>query len=624
MNINYHGHKDGEYLTIKGNYSSAIKVYLEILKTNPNDFRALNNLAFLYLKLNKAATSIQYYLRAIEINRDEVALNGLASVYLLNKNYHDAQKIYLEVLQKSPSNLNAILNIANLYFVLKKYKLSKKYYLKFYQYEKFNNIFYRSIVRINTELGLFSDTLIYLKTAIRQQPNNLHLKFLYLNYFPKIHNSKNDKKRLIRRFELILDKLISTKDKYIINANDIIEIFTTSTNFYLAYCRDVNKNINQKYFELITFFSKKIYTKSNIEKSTSQPKTIAIISSYLYDHTVGRLFQNLIINICKNFETTIYHLGKKEDYITRKLQKNSFSFIKNFNPGQIIDSLKNKNFDIIFFPEVGMCPTTQFLASIRFAKYQIVSWGHPITTGSNCIDYFISSELMERSTNTNSYTEKIIELSDIGVDVDPKIFPSNNKLISNRIRNKILNLQSLFKILPEDDVFYFKLLKIIPNLQFYFIKDKSDIINNKFFSRLKIGFDKYFKNTITFDQFFFFVNRTTRVNFIANMHNYDLVLDTFEWSGGNTSLEALLQNVPVVTVPSQTMRSRHTAAFLAHIGMDNLIAENQSELINLIKELMLDDNFYQTIIEKLRKTKENLYLSKSKDSFISFLKNLGK
>ena len=106
---------------------------------------------------------------------------------------------------------------------------------------------------------------------------------------------------------------------------------------------------------------------------------------------------------------------------------------------------------------------------------------------------------MERSTNTNSYTEKIIELSDIGVDVDPKIFPSNNKLISNRIRNKILNLQSLFKILPEDDVFYFKLLKIIPNLQFYFIKDKSDIINNKFFSRLKIGFDKYFKNTITFD-----------------------------------------------------------------------------------------------------------------------------
>ena len=41
------------------------------------------------------------------------------------------------------------------------------------------------------------------------------------------------------------------------------------------------------------------------------------------------VFQNLIISVCKSFETTIYHLGEKEDFITHNLKKNSFNFVKN-------------------------------------------------------------------------------------------------------------------------------------------------------------------------------------------------------------------------------------------------------------------------------------------------------
>ena len=36
-----------------------------------------------------------------------------------------------------------------------------------------------------------------------------------------------------------------------------------------------------------------------------------------------------------------------------------------------------ENLDIIFYPDIGMSPTTYFLAFSRFAPVQIVSWGHP-------------------------------------------------------------------------------------------------------------------------------------------------------------------------------------------------------------------------------------------------------
>ena len=56
-----------------------------------------------------------------------------------------------------------------------------------------------------------------------------------------------------------------------------------------------------------------------------------------------------------------------------------------------------------------MSPTTYFLAFSRFALVQIVSWGHPETTGINTIDYFLSSTLLEEDNlKVKKYSERLI------------------------------------------------------------------------------------------------------------------------------------------------------------------------------------------------------------------------
>ena len=48
--------------------------------------------------------------------------------------------------------------------------------------------------------------------------------------------------------------------------------------------------------------------------------------------------------------------------------------------------IAKEDLDIIFYPDIGMSSTTYFLAFSRLAPVQIVSWGHPETTGVSTID----------------------------------------------------------------------------------------------------------------------------------------------------------------------------------------------------------------------------------------------
>jgi len=66
------------------------------------------------------------------------------------------------------------------------------------------------------------------------------------------------------------------------------------------------------------------------------------------------------------------------------------------------------------FTEVGMDAVTYTLAFSRMAPIQCTTWGHPLTTGSPAIDWFISSELMETAESDGHYTERLARLPNLG------------------------------------------------------------------------------------------------------------------------------------------------------------------------------------------------------------------
>ncbi len=86
----------------------------------------------------------------------------------------------------------------------------------------------------------------------------------------------------------------------------------------------------------------------------------------------------------------------------------------------------------------------------------------------------------------------------------------------------------------------------------------------------------------------------------------DIALDTYPYNGGNTSLEALWQGIPVVTLKGDRWAARLGARFLIQAGMPSLIAHSWEEYAAIATRVATDfafrDEFRKTSRDHLRKS----------------------
>ncbi|MEO3706552.1 hypothetical protein [Trichormus azollae] len=98
---------------------------------------------------------------------------------------------------------------------------------------------------------------------------------------------------------------------------------------------------------------------------------------------------------------------------------------------------------------------------------------------------------------------------------------------------------------------------------------------------------------------------------MINLLSY-FYLDTFTWSGGNTSLEAISCNLPtIVTCPGEFMRGRHTDSFLKLLGMTYTIAKNEHDYIEIDIKLGLDPDWRKSIVERMSQNHHRLFDDKN-------------
>jgi protein O-GlcNAc transferase len=99
-----------------------------------------------------------------------------------------------------------------------------------------------------------------------------------------------------------------------------------------------------------------------------------------------------------------------------------------------------------------------------------------------------------------------------------------------------------------------------------------------------------------------------RRRFIELMREADVMIDTFGWSGGHTTLEALSTDLPVVTHAGDFMRARHTHGMLRLLGLDaELSARDLDHYIEIVVRLVRDPEFHARCVAAIRDRKAVLY-----------------
>ena len=319
---------------------------------------------------------------------------------------------------------------------------------------------------------------------------------------------------------------------------------------------------------------------------------LGIVSGFFTSHTVFKLFlQGWLTEIDRDrFEVIGFHTSMLADHVTELAAGLCDRFVQGL-PSKPAwrKAISEAGLDVLLYPEVGMDPVVGWLAAQRLAPVQCVSWGHPVTTGMPTVDYFLSSDLMEPPDGATHYTERMVRLPRLGLhytmhEAAPLAMERATAGLDAAIP-VFWSGQSLFKYSPCYDWIFPRIAQAAGACRFVFVTTLTAALTALFRERLGRAFAAF---GLDAEQYCVVLPSMPHARYIGVAGLADVILDPPGWSGGKSTLDCLVQNPAIVTLPGRFMRGRHTAAILRQIGCEETIAGSADEYVAIAARLALD------------------------------------
>ena len=303
----------------------------------------------------------------------------------------------------------------------------------------------------------------------------------------------------------------------------------------------------------------------------------------------------------ERFYVACLHLGERRDEMTAEIEGycDAFHHLPSDYEGAV-RVLSEMRPDIIFYPEVGMSGTAQRLAADRLAPVQCCAIGHPVTTGLSTIDYFVSGELIEPDGAETHYSERLVTLPGVSFPYMPAPLSDAGLGRSHfdlpKDATLFLCLQTPQKYLPADDGLYARIAAEVPNALFVFLGGSSMFDMSILRDRMVAAFRDM---QLDPEQHLRFLPHLSPQKYQSLNAVGDIYLDTPGWSGGNTTLEAIYQGLPIVTRRGREMRACVSAGMLALIGATETVADDDATFVDIAVRLAQDIDWRRSVRQKV-------------------------
>lgn len=598
-------HNLGTVLLARGERDEARTCLEQALKLAPAYADAHNTLGSLWQRSGDLARSRAYFEQAVRLKRDHVSANfNLGVVYYLMGQLEPALSAFRRAAELRPDFVEAHLQCGAVLNAGQQFAQAETCLERALQLRP----------DYVPALGLLASVLEYrgrtrearaaLEKALAAAPSSA-LRIRSALLLPVIYESKE----AIHRERARLEKELADVARAELEPTDPA---ACGCPFFLAYQglndRDVMRTLAGIYERAIPSLR---YVAPHCmpgaaRHGAGQPIRVGFLSRFFFRHTMAKLNAGFIRHLTRpDFRVTLIRFPGHDDDMARALQQSADRVLT--LPGNLEDArrlIADERLDVLVYTDIGMDPVTYLLAFACLAPVQCAAWGHPVTTGLATIDYFLSSKLLEPADADEHYTEKLIRLESVNTCYTEPTLPGPAKSRSDlglpETGHLYVCTQTLYKLHPEFDAVISGILRGDPNGWVILLAGADPHWKELLVERFRRGFPDRADRVL-------FLPSVSQDDFLHLQALADVLLDTFPFGGGNTTLEALAFGTPVVTLPGAFLRGRITSACYQQMGVTDCIASSTEDYVRIALRLGMDPEWRQEIREQILARKHVLY-----------------
>ncbi|MCE2669154.1 MAG: O-linked N-acetylglucosamine transferase, SPINDLY family protein [Microcystis sp.] len=338
------------------------------------------------------------------------------------------------------------------------------------------------------------------------------------------------------------------------------------------------------------------------EDNANKKLKIGYIAQTLKHHPVG-LLSRWTINYHnrEQFDIHLYMVSQPVDEITKQWFSNPADKIYHATADSLTTyrKIKEDNIDILVDLDSGTGAIVAQVIALKPAPIQ-VNWLGFDGSGLPAVDYLLADPYVLPENAQEYYQEKIWRLPNTFVAVDGfEIAVPTLRREDLGINNDAviyLSSQTAIKRNPAMIRLQMQILKSVPNSYFLIqgVADDNSLLDLFCQIAAEVGVE-----TNRIKMLPLYQTETYR----ANLAIADVVLDTYPFNGGTTTLETLWMGIPLVVKVGQQWSSRNGYTLMMNAGITEGIAWSDEEYVQWGIKLGLDKNLREEVRWKLRKSR---------------------
>lgn len=328
---------------------------------------------------------------------------------------------------------------------------------------------------------------------------------------------------------------------------------------------------------------------------------IGMVSDGFRGHPVGRMITGALEAIDKNqLEFYLYSTNDAEDGLTARLKRVASQWmpVKHLSDEGFAQKVREDNIDVLI-DLAGHNAGNRMLSMALEPAPILVKWvgGLINTTGISAIDYLISDVIETPAGSDGQYVEKLIRLPDDYICYDPPVGYAPKVGALPALKNRYITLGCFNNAIKLNPVLLKEWAALLDRLPGAMLFLKSHQYNNK---ELVMSLYQTMEEFGVHEGRIVVEGPSSHQELLEAYNKVDIALDSWPYSGGLTTCEALFMGVPVVTMPGPTFAGRHSSTHLVNAGMPELVSNSWEEYRERVIELASDLDSLATIRKHLR------------------------